>query len=596
MSTAPDYVGFESRGRDELLSQIGGFSPGERELFQRLCDSWAPEIEAQRIIKAGEASPEQETAALERLMSKLRTAQIGFLTHSEGATPETVVLTSPGSLVFWTHIVGEAIGRLVAKGFQILPSEERLKKAKALPPDYHIFDADSSILVEAHKGSIAEPTIYRFRLLNEYRILFTNSTARPLVNRAIGVLRRDIIERGIVDELARVLDVSIGEVTKSLDSKAPDVWLRLSRTLVQERATIAWRKSFEETDELFQLGYFVMTYVDAKMGAAVAQKENEAVVDEELEVLAQAVLESSGGIMSDQQFSSLVDDSQGRLKEHAVLLSNKIASDLLTAPPRKTLPRIVYLAQQYIHSARVRSVFEGLRRETGRRLSNEYTDIMEAYLRGRTAEIGEVFSSQNLLNEDIASRIKRGDALLSSLLHHPQLLAEATVLDARTKRETITREEIKGVLATYFDVESSQLLPLATLLGIDVVAIFDEAYANTSVFRQIFLRISGRHESLRGNYVRRFGPRRDARLRYDGESSPPRGGRSRTGGRDEQAGTRTRGTGNRGHSAETVKREQNRRPPAPPKPRVKSPQEIDKSWDEFSDALNARPANGDPDQ
>jgi hypothetical protein len=597
MTTAPDYVGFEPRARDELLSQIGGFAPTERDLFQRLCDMWAPRIDARHVVSTGEASPEQVLAALERLMSKLRTAQIGFLTHIEtesGPTPEHVVLTSRGSLVFWAHVTGEAVARLARKGFQMLPSEERLKAAHALPPDYHCFESSSSQLVQAYAGTVTEPTIFRLRLLDKYQIIYTNDTAHQLVNRAIAVLRRDIMERGLVDELARLADTSITEMRGRLDSKAPDVWLDLARTVVQERATIAWRKTFEESDEIFQLAYLVMIYVDAKIGAAKEQQESEAVVQEEIETIGNMVMQASGGMMEDDAFAALVGEAQERLGSQAGLLVKKLNDELLTPRSRRRLPTVVLLHEKYIHSVRVRSVFETARLESSRALTAEYTDIMEAYLRGRTAEIGEVFNSRDLLNEDIASRIRRGYPLLAALIARPQLLAEAIILDAKQKREGMSPEDLKAVLAAYFDVTSSQLLPLNQLLGIDIVAIFDDAYSNTSVFRQLFLRLSGRHESLRANYVRRFGPRR-SRKRMDAESAPPAGARSGSPGPGDQSGTRTRGTGNRSHKPETIKRDRPQRISATPsRPRAKSPREIDQVWEEFSQAIHTKPSKEDP--
>ncbi|MFW6232306.1 MAG: hypothetical protein ACOC37_04555, partial [Spirochaetota bacterium] len=567
------------------------FSPLERSVFQRLCDSWAPAIDAQRFLRGAETSEEQERTALERLMAKLRTAQIGVLTTrtgENGREPGDVILTSRGSLEYWVAVVNDASHRLIAKGFQFLPSLERMRELKALPPDYHVTDADSSHLILAYGGTADSASIYRLRLLGDYRVIFTATTGKPLVNRTLQVLRRDIVERGVLEELARLADSSITETRARLGSKAPDVWLELARTLVRERSTIAFRKSFEETDELFQLAYLVMTFTDAQIGAAREQKEHEARIDEELRVVEKALVSSSSATLTQDEFSAIVEDVQSKLGPAAAIFSRKLAESLFSPPPRRRLPRVLSIQGVYIHADRVFAVVEEARREMSSRLTQEYTELMEAFLRGRLPDAGELFGSRDMFNDDVARRVERQHPLLGELLGRPQLLAEAIIQDAKRKREGVSTEELKGVLAGWFNVDSSTLRSLNELFALNIVQIYDVAFGRVGVLRQILLRLSGRHESLRATYIRRFGPRRDRISFADDAAGPPRGRSGSDAGPDD-TGTRLRGTGNRDYQPQTVKPQRHRPAPRPSKPRFKSPREIDEIWSEFDKALHTKP-------
>ncbi|HKJ85088.1 MAG TPA: hypothetical protein VKA06_03380, partial [Spirochaetia bacterium] len=520
MSAQPDYVSFEPKGREEVLSHIGSFSPAERSVFQRLCDAWAPEIDVERFLRGARTSAEQELTALERLVAKLRTAQIGVLTTTateSGRTPDKVVLRSQGSPEFWAALLGETIDRLVSTEFNILPTEQRIREKKALPPDYHIVDANSSQLVAAYDGAADASSIFRIRLMGDFRVLFTGPTARSLITKALAVLRRDLAERGILEELARLKDSTITETRQRLESKAPDVWLDLTRTLVKERSTIAFRKNMDERDEIFQLAFLVMSFVDAQIGAARERKESDDLVEAELDTIAESVRNAATGTVSQDEFSVLVEDAQTRLAGAAATFSRKLQDELLSPKPRRKLARVLYIHGLYIHGTRVRSVFEQARSETGRRLTNQYTELMEAFLRGRTPEVGEIFKSRELLNQDIERRVERQHPLLGELIARPQLLAEGIIQDAKQRRESISTEELKGVLASYFNVDNSTLLPLNELFGLSIVTIFDDAFASASVFRQLLLRLSGRHESLRATYTRRFGPRPQQRTSFADE-------------------------------------------------------------------------------
>ena len=264
MAVQPDYVSFEPKAREELLSQIGSFSPVEREIFQRLCESWAPEIRRARFL-ARSGGTEVEVA-LDRLMTKLRGAELGLVRTEvveDKRLPTTIVLTSKGDLVFHMHLLEEETARLSETGYRVLPSIPRLEQRKAVPPDYHVTDADSAVLAEAYLSDEPEPAIFRVRLLGEYRILVTSRSVRPLIRNTVTWLRTNLEERGFLEEVARVADTSLMEIKQRLTQRTPDVWLDLARAIVQERNTIAYRKNIGEDDEVFQAAFLVMNFVDA---------------------------------------------------------------------------------------------------------------------------------------------------------------------------------------------------------------------------------------------------------------------------------------------------------------------------------------------
>ncbi|MBU8914321.1 MAG: hypothetical protein KOO61_09890 [Spirochaetales bacterium] len=592
MSTHPDYASFEPNAREELLSQIGSFSPLERTLFQRLCESWEPIIDRDRFISRVGGS-EQEVSALDRLMSKLRGAQLGLVTTTvvdEKRVPAGIVLTNKGDLSFYMNLLEEETNKLLGGGYRVLPSISWLEQQKAVPPDYHITDADSIALANAYLAESPEEGILRVRLLGEFRILTSSRFVRTFIEAAVGWLRTNLDERGFLEEIARLKDTSIMELKQRLPDSTPDLWLDLTRSIVQERSTIAFRKNIQENDELFQTAFLIMNFTDAQMGAERARKEDDARVDEELTVLAEAVEKVPSGQMAPEDFSLLVDQAEDRLKRASTEFTRRMTNETMTPRPRRKLPTIVNLAGMYIHRNRVRGVFETARSLAAERLRDEYIDILEAFLRGRTPEVGQIFVSRGDLDQDVQSRATRLDPVLGELLVRPQLLAEAVIRDARLRRDDITTDELKEILAVYFNIASSELLPATEIFRLDLVAMLDTAFGRINVFRQLILRLSGRHDSLRRNYLRRFGTR-GGRFSYANDGGPvaPGGGRTRAESQ-ETPGLRTRGTGPRGHEPETVTPQRRSSvPKPPPKPKIKSPHELDKAWQDFDEALRIKP-------
>jgi hypothetical protein len=586
MSAQPDYVSFEPKARDELLFQIGSFSPSERALFQRLCDNWAPRIDADKLLKHAPASEQQERNALERLMAKLSAAGIGVLTTREGTggrQPDQIILSEHDSVDFWAAVLDEAITRSLSADAHVLPFEKHIAEQRALPPEHRIAEADSSVLFQYHNQPAELAAVHRIRLMGDCRMLFTPRTARDLVERSFTALRHDLTDRGIIEEVARQQDAAIGEIRRRLDSRAPDVWLELARTLVKQRSAIAYRRNLTEHDRVFQLAYLIMIFVDAQIGAARERKYHDELVSDELVTLAEAVRAKGTEAVTQAEFTALVEEAQARLGTAAAVFSARLDQEMLRPKPRRKLPGILYLHGIYVHSNHVCSLFEQSRVLMAGRLTKEYTELMEAFLRGRAQDVGAIFGSRDRLNDDIARRVDREHPLLGELLARPQLLAEAVIHVAKQRRSGISSDELKSALSEYFEVETSGLRPLVDILDMNVVGIFDRAFAHISVLRQIFLRISGRHESLRATYVRRFGVSRCGGRKTRTQSRPLSPADERAAdGETHPIGRYTPTEESKGAASRAPKQASAHRQ------KPKSRNEIEQIWQEFDKAIHTR--------
>ena len=596
MNVQPDYVSYDAKGRDELLSQIGVVSPAERTLFHRLCEGWEPSIDAQRFLRSVAGSSEQAQSTLERLMARLKGAGLGVLTTRDEAdhrVPDCVILTSKGSLEYWIAVLEKEYRQMLGRAYHLLPTRDRLKERNVLPPAYHVAEGDSTALVSAYGDPQTEPRILEYRLLGEFRIIIPTTCIRSLIGAAMHRLRTDLEERGLSDEMARLMNLTIMELKSRVAAKAPDFWLSLTRTMVKERVTIAFRKNLEEQDEIFQTAYLVMSFVDAQIGEARERKEQEHQVDEEILAVAHAVQASGARLFPQEEFLALIDGAVGRLGSTAPAFTRRLTEQLLTPAPRKALPHVVFLAGAYVHRDHVRALFERSRGEVSARVNQELLDLTEAFLRGRLTDIGEVLGSRERLNDDLLERSERLDPVFGATVSRPQLIAEAVIHDARARSESVTPDDLRTLLSRYFDVGNSRLLPMAELLDVSVVATLDAAYSHLNVFRQLLLRMSGRFESMRSTYARRFG-RPPGRREGDTASVPPEGGRSTSDSSTDGPGTRSQITGRTdGRQAPAARRRRPVRPTTPARPRPKSRQEVDHVWSEFNKAIHTRRSSGE---
>jgi len=590
MSAQPAYVSFDAKEREQLLSQIGDVSQPERQLFDRLCRMWEPRIPVAKLTAEAD-SPEKLRGTLHKLVSRLRSQQLGLLrteTTPRGKEPTHVVLTNAGDLDFWRELLDEeSIGSSLEARLE-LPTEERLEQWGLLPPQTHIQDADSGKLARAYAQPSAVKLIYRLKLLDDCAIVFSTDAAKRLVSQAFATLRKEIEERGVTEELARLNNATITETKQQLQSKAPDVWLKLTKLLVKERPTVTYRKNLGPEAEIFQLAYLVMSFVEARIGLAQRSKDQRFKLDEQVQEIAKFVQAAPNGILQREQFERLIEEKRLEAGESAEELMTALQRRIFTPKVRRTLPQVIYMHGSYIHQDELKRVFEFSISQVRERVRNEYADLLEAFLRGRDSDIGEVLGSGERLNEDLVARIERLHPLLGEIIARPKVLAEAIVRDAKAHHGVKKPDQLRRFLTRYFNVETSQLLPLAEILSLDVVAALEAAYGKLNVFRQFVLRITGRYESIRGRYMKRFISTRKTRSEREQVHREAEAARA-----PRKASELVDTTEARGQGPQPVSVSRHRRQAQAPKPRRRSRRQIESSWQQFDDAVRTKPRDND---
>jgi hypothetical protein len=75
----PYFVTFDTKQREEFLSQTGSFTPAERDAFHKLCQNWQPRIPYERfnaLLSRGDGAAPSDLVSL---MTKLRKQGLGLL-------------------------------------------------------------------------------------------------------------------------------------------------------------------------------------------------------------------------------------------------------------------------------------------------------------------------------------------------------------------------------------------------------------------------------------------------------------------------------------------------------------------------------------
>lgn len=501
-TNAPEYVTIDEKAREEFLSDLGTFSPAEREIFHRLCKMWAPEIPYARA--AGGISSDQNT--LDRLMEKLRARGYGLVrTAIEGRRLEktAVVLTGRWDRRFAVTLLDEEVSRLVEDGGQFFATEgQLLEKGISIPSEY-ITDSDYDALALAYTdepGTSAK--ILRLQGLNGTTHLVSARFARRFVTGAMERIRTQCANATLLELLAKFRDSSLTETKSAVVSKDPLTWLDLTTMLLDRRAAIDAKRNVVVDEGLYQAALLVRGFLQSEIAETKRRKKAADERRADFAGIVQAIRESHASLVTPEDLALIVQRVKPKYDEEFDAFSKEFYEVALTATGKRSLPIILRLGDRYIHRDHIFGEFRRRLADASIDLGEVYTSRMSSQLR-HTSSSDSAFLSRENFESDIADRVRAMDPYLWQLLEKPGLFAEAVIQGIKREKGAATIDEIRAALSNYVDVGEGEFLPLSHLLDLNMVSIYETAFQRLPVLRQLFYRISGRYDTFKGKYVGR---------------------------------------------------------------------------------------------
>ncbi len=597
-TNAPEYVTMDEKAREEFLSDLGTFSPAEREIFHRLCMMWAPEIPYSRA--AGGISSDQNT--LDRLLEKLRARGYGLVrTAVEGRRLEktAVVLTGRWDRRFAVTLLDEEVSRLIEDGGQYFATEDQLIERGVAIPSEFISDGNYDALARAYTdepGNSAE--IFRLKGLNGATHLVSARFARRFVTGAMERVRTQCVNATLLELLAKFRDASLTETRSAVVSKDPLTWLDLTTMLVDRRAAIDAKRNVVIEEGLYQAAVIVRGFLQSEIAETKRRKKAADERRADFAGIVQAIRESHSSLITQEELALIVHRVKPKYDDEFDEFAKEFYELALTATGKRSLPIILRLGDRYIHRDHILGEFRRRIADASLDLGEEYTSRMNSQLR-HTSPSDNAFLSRDNFESDIAARIRAADSYLWQLLEKPGLFAEAVIQGIKREKGAATIDEIRATLSNYIDVGEGEFLPLSHLLDLNMVSIYETAFQRLPVLRQLFYRISGRYETYKGKYVGRttqsIGTRRYHFRDTEGPPAEPAGlggtrrrlpeglaDLPRSGGKARVTGGATPGMRRTGPNPHRRKRGEE---PKPARPKSYSESEREAAWSEFGKTL-----------
>lgn len=596
----PKYISFESKEREELLSQIGNFSPGERDVFHKLCQSWQEEIPYERfsrLISSGEGGT---TADLTSLMTKLRKDGWGILKTkmSEGSREKAaIVLTEQSSEEFFSALLDEFFLDMLESIVNPLPLASHVEKVHGPVPSDVLLPVQTSQLAsimteEDPEGEVGGGKPLSIQSLGNDSLLLTRRNLRTFMNIAILKMRYYLSNTTLLGLVAKLQATSLLALKKGCGGKDIPFWLGLTKTIVSHTKEIESLRNVSVDSNFYHVAWLLKNMIESQLTGAEEKKKRQEEENLDLEALAMAVKEAPEGLVDQAALTRIIDGQAEKYGDRLEEFREKFYQRYVKEKDGAKLPRIVMLGQRYIHRDNLFPLFLEKFRLAETELKPFFIHLMEQHLRTGNRRQDQTFYSNENFEEAILEQVRQQSSYVAEIVKKPGILAEGMIHHLKQNKLVKDVDELRQRLALYFDPETMKPLPLYEWFNLRLVEIFERAFERLPIWQRIWIRITGKYESFRGRFISRTAIKAAATGGSAGENrSAGRAGRQDADSRRGEAGRARKNKAEgqpyrrKGSSPATAQQKSARPPSTDASKRAYNRKQVDSAWEQFGSTL-----------
>ncbi|MFP4210291.1 MAG: hypothetical protein ACLFR8_03540 [Alkalispirochaeta sp.] len=539
----PHFVAFDTKQREELLSQTGNFSPGERDGFHKLCQNWQSRIPYNRFAGLLNRGDGATTSDLHSLMTKLRKAGYGLIRTNvqEGQRQrEAIILTDPFSREFVSELLDEYFNDLLESIVNPMPLLSMINEEFSGFPTREFTQVSSDELAKEYATEEHPETPLAIQTLDNDRLLVTRGKLRPFITVAMHKLRYYLSNTTILELAAKLLDTSLIALKQKIAGKEPALWLSVTKVIVDKRRDFDALRTASIDANFYHAAWLLRRLLESQITEAEQKKKEAENRQLDLEAIAMAVKEAPEGWMEQEQLTRTLESVREKYENSFDSFTDEFYEKYVHARGKNSLPKVVQLGTRYLHRDRVFPLFLGHFRTTEDDLKLIFITRMEQLLRSGNSGGDTTFVDLDSFDAAILEIIRQRDPFLADLIEKPAILAEGMILHAKQNKLVNDVTELKQRLAIYFDPETMKPLPLHEWFNLRLLEIFETAFEKLPILKRIWIRLTGKYESFRNRYVGQSAIRRQERestASYTDSRERVDRGRLREGGSERRGGT-----------------------------------------------------------
>lgn len=499
----PSFVLFETKEREEFLSQLGTFSPTERAVFHRLCQSWESRMRYDRFI-AGLDPDDGSASDLTSLMGKLRGERLGLIRteiQDKQRLKSAIIVTERDAPQFYAELLDEYFNDMLESIVNPLPLRSVLSEELGAIPSEAFETVEMSDLARYFDREAEDDRPLWIPSLDSDCLLINHKNLRAFVNIAIYKLRYYLSNTTLLGLVAKALDVSLMQLKQQIGTKEPTAWMALSNTIIGRRGELEALRNVSVDISMFHSAWLLKNLIESQIQSAKEKQKRESELAVDLEAVELAIKEAPDRWVEAAQLSRMLESQKDKYGKDFENFRDSFYDKYVHTSGTRTLPKVVILDNRYIHRENIFTLFREQFATIEVDIRRQFVDRMEHQLRTGNREKDPTFFGVSTFASAIEDYVGNRDPFLGALIRKPGVLAEGLILHAKQHKLAKDVDELKMRLSLYFDPDTLKPLPIYRWFNLRMAEIFAEAFERLHILRRIWIRLSGKYEAMRSRFV-----------------------------------------------------------------------------------------------
>ena len=499
----PSFVSFESKEREEFLSQLGTFSPSERTVFHLLCHSWESRIPYDQFI-AGLDTDNGSESDLAGLMHKLRAEHIGLIRteiQDQQRRKSAIVLTDRDAPQFYLELLDEYFTDTITSITNPLPLKSVLNEELSVLPSGVFETVETSELARYFDREATTDRPLLIPSMDGDYLLINHKNLRAFVNITIYKLRHYLSNTALLEIAAKSLGSGLMQLKEQISTKEPTSWMALSNAIIEQRVAFEALRTVKVDAGMFHSAWLLKNLIESQIQSAKEQQKRESELGVDMEAIELAIKEAPNRWVEAVQVSRMLESLREKYDKDFETFRDSFYDKYVQTTGVRTLPKVVILDNRYIHRENIFPLFREHFAVVEKDVKLHFVDRMEHQLRTRNREKEPTFFSVDTFASAIEDYIGEHDPFLRALIQKPGVLVEGLILHAKQHKLAKDVDELKTRLALYFDPDTLHPLPIYRWFNLRMAEIFAEAFERLNILRRIWTRLTGKYEAMRSRFV-----------------------------------------------------------------------------------------------
>ena len=501
----PSYTQFDAKDREQFLSEIGNFTPLQREIFHTLCKTWQPEIPYSRLIAQISATVKNGPHEVDRLLEKLSEKKCGLITvrYVNGEPePEKILLTTPGDCRYHFFRLTNELEAFYADRENHLPLETFLAEKGFRPPSACIEHLEEKDFSRVFDETVPEDYIlYRVALSDGQGLLLPPGGGTRFINHCLSKMRESLIDTNLAGELARLLETSIADLKRRLETKDPLFWMDITKTVHLLKNDLRAGKRASVPEGFYQTAEVLSRLIECHLTTLKRRKMEKEERLKDMEALALQMEKEKDPLITHDRFNLLIGTLSDKYGDGFEEFRKEFFENFVEFKAQFKVPPVVFIGSHFLHRNNFYQVFLDRLFSLRGILEKNLILTMERLLRTGNRERKTVFFSRDNFETGILELINESDPILKEIFEKPRLLTEVTIYTQREKSKVKDMEIVKIELEKYFRIESMTLKSFSLILHLTIIDIFLQAFFRLPWWRQLWIRITGKFKSYQNQYM-----------------------------------------------------------------------------------------------